>query len=215
LLVLVGYKGLTKLATNTGLVAGVSVRAVHFEDEFEFEYGLDEQLYHVPAEGARGDFRGAYAVVRYKDGQKDFEYVSAMEGEEHRKKFSRAKKDSPWDTNFPAMVMKTALRKALKYIPSSPESDRMSLAIAKDEMLEDRGIIDIEPIEKDEIPDPQPRKKVKEEPTGEEMAKKVAAGEVLDELSKEEPPPESEDPSYKPGKAGDPLFEKDETRPHD
>jgi len=37
------------------------------------------------------------------------------------------------------------VRMALKYVPSSPESERLSIAIAKDEIMETRGFIDIEP----------------------------------------------------------------------
>jgi len=207
----VGYKGLLKLATNTGLIKGVRVRKVMMNDVFDYQEGLDERLDHKPAEGKRGDFRGAYAIILFKDGDKTFEYVSANEGEEHRKRFSRAKKgSSPWDTNFEAMVMKTALRKALKYIPASPdtESERMNAALHHDERVED-GIIDIEVEEKEEIPEPKAKSEKKNEEPPEE---------VIDEDTGEVIPPEvlqSVDDHINKPMAGESLFPDDKTRPRD
>lgn len=166
---IVGYRGLTKLATNTGLVTGVTVRRVHKNDPFSCEYGLNEHLEHRPAQGDRGEFIGAYSIVRFKDGSKSFEYMTLEEGRAHRDRFSRTKsKSTPWYTDEESMIMKTTLRKALKYVPSSPESETLSIAIAKDELLETRGIIDIDKVEplKEEIPEPQPLKKEEENPEG-------------------------------------------------
>lgn len=155
---IVGYKGLIRLATNSGTVSGVRVRRVFQKDHFECELGLNERLVHKPSLTDRGDFIGAYAVVVYTDGSKDFRYVSLSEAMAHGKKYSKAfaTKQSPWQLDPEAMVCKTAVRMALKYVPASAESERLSIAIAKDEMLETRGFIDIEPEQKPEIEDPQP-----------------------------------------------------------
>ncbi len=155
-ILVVGYKGLIKLATNTGLVSGVKVRKVFKNDQFDYELGLDEKLIHVPALSDPGEFIGCYAIVVFTNGSKDFRYVSKEEGLAHGKRFSKNfnSKSSTWKLDEEAMICKTAVRMVLKYVPSSPESERLSIAIAKDEIQETRGFIDI-PVEKEEIPAPQ------------------------------------------------------------
>jgi len=123
-----GYKGLVKLAMRTGHVLGVDVRAVHANDTFSFGYGLNPFCDHIPAMISRGDFIGAYAVIVLEGGRKTFEYVSEEEGIEHGVKYTNAKDKSGevfgnWADNPIPMIMKTALRKALKYSPLSGELD--------------------------------------------------------------------------------------------
>lgn len=153
----VGYRGLIKLATNTGLVTGVKVRKVFKNDKFDYELGLNERLDHIPALSDPGEFIGCYAIVVFTDGSKDFRYVSKEEGLAHGKRFSKnfSSKNSTWKLDEEAMICKTAVRMVLKYVPSSPESERLSIAIARDEMMETRGIIDIDPMVKEEIPPPR------------------------------------------------------------
>lgn len=160
-----GYNGLTKMATNTGHVSHVTVREVYKNDHLEFEYGLNEKLVHRPANGEPGEFIGAYSIVRFKDGGNEFRVVLLEEGRAHRDRFSPAykkNKGSPWNTDEPAMIMKTSLRKVLKYVPSSPESEKLAIAIARDERLESagyEGLLEMENPEgeqKEEIPGPEP-----------------------------------------------------------
>ena len=164
----VGYKGLIKLATNSGLVSGVRVRKVYTKDVFLCEMGLDEKLVHKPNLGDRGDFIGAYAVVVFTDGSKDFTYVSLEQGLAHGKKYSRAfaKSLSPWQTDPESMVCKTAVRMVLKYVPASPESERLSIAIMRDEKQDMSGIIDLTPEnQKEEIAAPKPLAKAPDNET--------------------------------------------------
>lgn len=133
-----GYKGLIKLVTNTGLIDGVDVRAFYERDFIEFAYGINPMLNHVPSTGDRGKFVGAYAVVFMKEGRAKFELVSAVEADAHFKRYSKSKtKDGkyfgPWVENFNEMVMKTALRKCLKYCAVSQTSAKLAEAIQRDE----------------------------------------------------------------------------------
>ena len=135
---MVGYKGLIKLALRSGYLSGVEVRAVHANDHFEFGYGLTPYCDHRPSMGLRGAFIGAYGVVVMQDGRRTFEFVSEAEGLSHGEKFSKSKnKDGesfgPWKTDPIAMIMKTALRKAMKYVPLSGELD---LAVHIDDQQE-------------------------------------------------------------------------------
>lgn len=159
-----GYKGLTKMATNTGLVSHVTVREIYKNDFIDYEYGLDERLIHKPAKGDPGEFVGAYSIVRFKDGGREFRVLMIEEGRAHRDRFAPAwkkNKGGPWQTDEPAMIMKTSLRKVLKYVPASPESEKLAIAIARDERLETSGYAGLLEMEnpdqeqKEEIPAPQ------------------------------------------------------------
>ena len=46
---ILGYKGMIDLARRSGQLRDISARVVHEGDEFEYEYGLDERLRHVPS----------------------------------------------------------------------------------------------------------------------------------------------------------------------
>jgi recombination protein RecT len=152
----IGYKGLLKLARNSGEVSGVSARVVQAKDRFEFEYGLDEKLVHIPhmitdeAEDV-GEPIYVYAIVRMKDGSNHFEVMSSKEVERIRLN-SPSRDSDAWEIHWPEMAKKTVLRKALKLSPLSIE-DKMARAIALDERadsglpqgVDGSELIDIEP----------------------------------------------------------------------
>lgn len=177
----VGYKGLIKLATNTGLVSAVKVRKVFENDFFKYELGLNDILEHKPALSDPGKFIGCYAVVVFSDGTQDFRYVSKEEGLAHGKRFSKnfGSKSSTWKLDEEAMICKTAVRMVLKYVPSSPEnlkaSEALSKAITHDEKQESGGgIIEVEVAE--EIPAPRAIEEPKENvdpDTGEEIPREL------------------------------------------
>ena len=159
-----GYKGLIKMMYNTGHVSSVTVREFYENDSIEYEYGLDEFLKHKPTDGSPGAFAGAYAIVRFKDGGREFRVVTLGQGRAHRDRFSPAykkNKGSPWNTDEAAMIMKTSVRKVSKYVPASPESETLAIAIARDERLETSGYEGLlamenpEQEQKEEIPGPE------------------------------------------------------------
>jgi len=135
---IVGYKGLLKLARQSGEIASISARVVHEKDVFEFEYGLEEKLRHIPSmDEDPGPLLYAYAIFRLKDGATHFDVMSFREIEAIRKR-SKSGNNGPWVTDFEEMAKKTVLRRASKMSPASIE-DRMARAIALDEKA-DAGI---------------------------------------------------------------------------
>jgi len=128
---IIGYRGYIVLAKNTGEIGKVSAHAVYSNDQFSVKYGTDEYLHHEPAEGARGDFKGAYCVFFYKDGQTSFEYMKKERIDAVRAR-SKAKDEGPWQTDYEEMAVKTVIRHHAKYAPLSTE--RMARAAE----LEDR-----------------------------------------------------------------------------
>lgn len=131
----VGYKGIISLAHRTGEYQAIYAHEVYMNDKFEFSYGLDKKLTHVPADEPEGDPTHYYAVYKLKNGGMDFVVWSSKKIDAHAKKFSQAYKkgwSTPWKSDFPAMAKKTVLKEVLKYAPKSAE---MAKAIVADETV--------------------------------------------------------------------------------
>lgn len=117
----IGYKGLIELARRTGQISSIMAQAVHEKDLFEYEYGIDEKLRHVPADGDRGPVTKYYAYAKFKDGGYSFLVMSRKDIEIHRDKFAKSKNYGPWVDHFDEMAKKTVLKALMKYMPISVE----------------------------------------------------------------------------------------------
>lgn len=127
---IVGYKGLIDLARRSGQLSTIFARVVHAKDQFEYSYGLDEKLEHVPSNIAdAGEIVAVYAVAKLKDGSRQFEVMNRSEVDAIRKR-SPSGNDGPWVTDYPEMAKKTVLRRLCKMLPASVELAR---AVALDE----------------------------------------------------------------------------------
>lgn len=129
-----GYKGLIDLAYRSGQVTIIQAHEVRENDEFEYSFGLEPSLHHVPAHSDRGDVICYYAMFRTKDGGFGFEVMSREDVQQHAKRYSKsyASSFSPWATNFDEMAKKTVLKKCLKYAPLKSDFIR---AMASDETI--------------------------------------------------------------------------------
>jgi len=130
----IGYQGLIDLAYRSGEVEVIQSHIVYANDKFEYEYGLNPKLTHVPADGDRGEMVKVYAMFKLKDGGFGFEVMSIDDVRKHAQKFSQSysKSFSPWHTNFEEMAKKTVLKKALKYAPKKTDFARQ---LAADETI--------------------------------------------------------------------------------
>lgn len=127
-----GYKGLLKLARNSGEISTIQAHAVYANDKFIFHYGLEPKLEHTPTGDDPGQVMAFYAVARLKDGSTQFEVMWKRQVDEIRKR-SRSSDDGPWVTDYAEMGKKTVLRRLCKMLPSSVELQR---AVALDEQAE-------------------------------------------------------------------------------
>ena len=127
-----GYKGLIDLAYRSGEVSIIQAHAVHENDEFEYELGMNPQLKHVPATKNRGKAIAYYAMFKTKDGGYGFEVMSMEDIQDHAKKYSKSYGNGPWQTNFDEMAKKTVLKKVLKYAPLKSDFVR---GVAQDETV--------------------------------------------------------------------------------
>lgn len=134
--VIVGYKGMIDLARRSGQINSIAAHAVFEKDFFEYQYGLDEKLIHVPSDdNDRGSITHFYAVAHMKDGGHAFEVMSRAkveairEGSEAYKYAKKNEKKTPWIDNFEEMGRKTAIRRLSKFLPLSVE---LATAVALD-----------------------------------------------------------------------------------
>jgi recombination protein RecT len=163
---IVGYRGMIKLARQSGSLTALEAFVVHANDRFEIEYGLEPRLVHTPTmAGERGDVVAAYAIARFKDGARQVDVMTRAEIDAVRNR-SRAAQDGPWVTDFAEMAKKTVVRRLCKYLPLSAE---LSKALEHEAAVEQNvasPIIDVEIL--------QPEAS-SERDRGAEMAEKLAA----------------------------------------
>ncbi|QHD50018.1 recombination protein RecT [Vreelandella aquamarina] len=129
---IIGYRGMIDLARRSGQMVSLQSHAVYEGDEFEFEYGLNEKLKHVPTRGEKGALIAVYAVAKLVGGGHQIE-VMWREDVEAVKQASKAGKSGPWVDHFEEMAKKTVIRRLFKYLPVSVEMQR---AVALDEQAE-------------------------------------------------------------------------------
>lgn len=132
---IIGYRGMIDLARRSGQIVSLNARSVHANDTFNYAYGLDETLEHVPAPGDRGDLTHVYAVAKLKGGGIQFEVMSKADVLKV-KASSKAGNNGPWVSHFDEMAKKTVIRRLFKYLPVSIE---MTQAVVLDEKA-DAGI---------------------------------------------------------------------------
>jgi recombination protein RecT len=130
----IGYKGLIDLAYRSGDVKTIMAQTVYENDVFEFEFGLEPRLKHVPAKQDRGELTWFYAVFKLVNGGEGFEVMSIDDVKKHARKYSQSYNSSfsPWKNNFEEMAKKTVIKKVLKYAPLKTDFIR---AVAEDETV--------------------------------------------------------------------------------
>lgn len=128
----VGYRGLITLAFNSGELQSLDAQEVYANDDFDFNYGLNMTLKHIPATHNRKqpgeNPTHYYAVYKLKNGGQGMAVMTYEDVLEHAKKFSKTyskktgKFSGPWADNFDAMAKKTVLLKLMKYMPMAADS---------------------------------------------------------------------------------------------
>lgn len=118
---ILGYKGMIKLAYMGGEVTSIEARAVHDGDSFDYRFGLNETLEHVPK--GSGELTHVYMVARFKNGGHYFDVMTKEEVESIRKR-SRAGESGAWVSDYEAMAKKTVVRRAFPYLPLPPMAQK-------------------------------------------------------------------------------------------
>ncbi len=147
----IGYQGMLTLAYRTGEYQSIYAMPVYKNDKFEYEYGLNEKLVHIPADDPEGEPIYYYAVYKLQNGGHGFVVMSRQQIEKHRDKYSPSAKQgkfSPWNTDFDSMAKKTVLKQLLKYAPKSVE---FAIQVAQDETIKNEIAEDMTEIQSIEV----------------------------------------------------------------
>lgn len=153
----VGYKGILKMALNTGEYEAVYAHEVREGDEFSYSYGLNKDLVHKPADIPSTKITHYYAVYKLKNGGFDFVVWSHERIDQHARDFSKnytykgeVNKNSVWYKNFDSMAKKTVILDVLKYAPKSVEMakaiDSDYKATTKEEKVSDFNYTDVDAV---------------------------------------------------------------------
>lgn len=134
-LLIPGYKGLLKLARQSGMIQEINAQMVFKGEVFELEMGLEPRLKHIPdlskrapvtdPKDARERVLYVYAVAKFKDGGHMYEVMTLDEVEAIRKREDKDdKRWGPWRTDYGQMARKTVLRRLCNYLPKSPDLEK-------------------------------------------------------------------------------------------
>ena len=141
-----GYQGVLDLAYRTGKFRRIKAVVVHAGDDFDYSYGLNAVLTHVPK--TTGEPTHVYALYELMNGGNDFEVWTWEQVIAHGRRYSQSfsKGDSSWQTAPEEMAKKTVLKALLKYAPKSvefanPEHEGLATAINLDGGVITKNII--------------------------------------------------------------------------
>lgn len=127
----ISYKGLIKIATDSGSVAWARADLVHEQDEFTYHGPAVIPEHKANPFKDRGQIVGAYCIAKTSDGDILTEVMDMVELEKIRSK-SQAyvkKRAGPWADWFSEMARKAVIKRASKTWPYTDKSERVAQAI--------------------------------------------------------------------------------------
>ena len=151
-----GYRGLAKLARNSGEIEIVEAHPVYPGDKFVVRRGTVSELVHEP-DYLSGNDRGDkavcyYALARYKSGAVQYEVMTRAQIETIMRSTQSKGDYGPWLDHFDEMARKTCIRRLAKSLPL--ESEKFARALEMSD-ARDEGDTDIE-IPVDVVSEPEP-----------------------------------------------------------
>ncbi len=122
----ISYKGMVKIATDTGSILWAKAEVVREGDNFAYNgFGLLPDHKYNPFDKMRGNVIGAYCVARLSDGGYMVEVMSL--DELNKVKDTSKAKNGPWKTWPEEMMKKTIIKRAYKSWPKT--SPRLATAV--------------------------------------------------------------------------------------
>lgn len=138
-----GYRGLIKLATEAPNLQTIEAHVVRAGDVFDWRYGTDAMLRHVPGSTTKGEITHAWAMARFRDGSSQFEVMVRDEidrlHDAAKAKTRNGWERSPWAQHTAEMARKSPVRRLAKYLNLAGH-DRFHRAVeAEDAPFRDEG----------------------------------------------------------------------------
>lgn len=189
---LIAYRGMMKLAWNTGVVKSLDFDKVCENDHFVYKKGREITFEHTPnLLGDRGQVFAYYAVAELVNDGFALQVMSKDEIVKHGKHYSRSftSKSSPWQTDFDAMAFKTVIRQLCdKKLPKATteqsillnEASRIDTISGDDNIYPDITEVAEEIVENPEVEKIVEKKPVKDIEPPKTVDKKT--GEIKDEF---------------------------------
>ena len=127
-----GWEGYVELMYRAGAVTSVKAEVVYERDEFRYSPDMDRPHHLVDWFADRGRVLGAYAYGVMAGGIVSKVVVIGPADIERAKSAAAGSErpDSPWQTDYADMVLKTAVRQLQKWVPTSAEYRREQLRAA-------------------------------------------------------------------------------------
>lgn len=147
---LLGYQGMMELVRRSGEVKSYSAHAVYEGDVFEYEFGLNETLRHIPqaVDMSQEKLTHVYFVAHFNNGGHHIEVMTRAQVDAIKAR-SKSGSFGPWKTDYEAMAIKTVIRRAFKSLPVAVETKQATA----DEEREEYGLNTAHPFMADE-PEP-------------------------------------------------------------
>lgn len=149
----VSFKGLLKIATDSGSIMWAKAEVVKQSDTFVYRGPCELPAHEMNPFGDRGATVGAYCIAKTHQG--DY-LVDVMGADEIAKIRGAAKQDYVWKTWPDEMTKKAIIKRASKQWPKTDRDDRLDRAIAV--VNEYEGSEELQAQEKDVTPKPIQRK---------------------------------------------------------
>ncbi len=129
----ISYKGLLKIATDTGSIMWAQAEIVYEGDTFEYR-GPTEKPVHIadPFQGEKKP-KGVYCIAKTKEGDFLVETMDIAELDKIKSKSESATSDypqySPWNTFWSEMAKKAVIKRASKTWPKTEKMERFNTAV--------------------------------------------------------------------------------------
>ncbi len=117
---MIGYRGMIDLARRSGHVVSINAQAVFEGDEFEYEFGLEEKLRHIPGSD-RGECTHYYAYAKLTGGGHQFDVRTADDMRQLMLSTQSKGEYGPWKSSPIPMGRKSMIRALFNYLPVSIE----------------------------------------------------------------------------------------------
>ena len=122
----VSFKGLVKIAVDSGAIKFVRAEIVKENDTFTYNGPMAAPVHQMNPFGDRGQTVGVYCIAKTPDG----EYLTdVMSIEEINKIRAAAKQDGVWSKWFEEMAKKAIIKRSSKQWPLGNGADRFNTAV--------------------------------------------------------------------------------------
>jgi len=126
----ISYRGLIKIATDSGSIRWCKAELVYKGDEFTYKGPSEKPEHHSnPFSTDRGDVVGVYCIAKTHDDDYLIETMTIAELMKIRDEASAAANKGPWKTYFGEMCKKCVIKRAQKTWPMSDQHERIQTAV--------------------------------------------------------------------------------------